>query len=80
MTCLSEPKKEGASSTTINVRLRNMLLVILAAFCTFGGPFLVYLLARLLQADIIVLVACGFALFFFGLGLIVFMIWKKIIT
>jgi hypothetical protein len=76
---MSQPKKEGASSTTINVRLRNMLLVILVAFCTFGGPYLVYLLAHLLKADIIVSVACGFALFFFGLGLIVFMVWKKII-
>jgi hypothetical protein len=77
---MSQPKKEGASSTTINVRLRNMFLVILAAFCTFGGPFLVYLLSRLLGADVIISVACGFALFFFGLGLIVFMISKKIIT
>jgi hypothetical protein len=77
---MSQPKKAGASSTTINVRLRNMFLVVLAAFCTFGGPYLVYVLAHLLKADIIDSVACGFALFFFGLGLIVFMIQKKIIT
>ena len=77
---MSEPKKEGGSSTTtINVRLRNMFLVILVAFCTFGGPYLVYLLAHLLNADLIVSVACGFALFFFGLALLGYMAWKKIL-
>jgi len=77
---MSEPKKEGGkTTTTINVRLRNMFLILLVAFCTFGAPFLVYTFVRLLSADVIDSAACGFALFFFGLGLIGYLIHKKII-
>jgi hypothetical protein len=77
---MSEQKQERGSSSGINLRIRNMFLVILVALCTFGGPFLVYVFTRLLQVDVLVSMAFGFALFFFGLGLIVFMAWKKIIT
>ena len=57
-----------------------MLLVIIVAFCTFGGPYLVYALAHLLKLDLLVSMASGFSLFAVGLALIMYMAWKKIIS
>jgi hypothetical protein len=60
--------------------MRNMLLVIIVAFCTFGGPYLVYALAHLLKLNLLVSMASGFSLFAVGLALIMYMAWKKIIS
>lgn len=77
---MSEPKQENSGSSGINIRIRNMFLVIIVAFCLFLGPFLVYALVRLLNLDLLVSMASGFALFAVGLALVGYMAWKKIIT
>jgi hypothetical protein len=57
-----------------------MILVIIAAFCTFGGPYAVYVLTHYLRVEWFVSVASGFGLFAFGVALIGYLAWKKIIV
>lgn len=77
---MSDQKKERAGQTGTDARFHNALLVVVAALCTFGGPYLVYALTRSANLDMIVSAATGFVLFAVGLVLIAYLIRKKVIS
>jgi hypothetical protein len=68
------------SRTSSNSKFLKILLVVVAAFCTFGGPYLVYVLTAALDLSFFVAFAAGFALFFIGLFLVWYLIRAKIIV
>jgi len=56
------------------------LLVLLAGILTFGGPYLVYVMSHLLDLNYVVSMVSGFAMFFVGLALIVYLIRKNLVS
>jgi hypothetical protein len=78
---MSEQKQESSSSSRPNLGFRNALLVVIAAFCTFAGPYAVYALSsHLFKLDWFVSISAGFVLFAVGLILIGILIKKKVIS
>ena len=71
---------QGESRTISNSKFLKILLVVIAAFCTFGGPYLVYVLTAALDLDFFVAFAAGLALFITGLILVLYLIRAKIIS
>ena len=79
---MSERKKESGGSSGANVSLRDHFLVVIAALCSFGGPYLVYLLSspHHVKLNLTVSVIAGFVLFFIGLALFGLLIKKKVLS
>jgi hypothetical protein len=77
---MSERKQERTVSTRTDRRFRNTLLVVIAALCTFGGPYAVYVLGHLLKLSLFVSVFSGFVLFAVGVALIWYLAKKKVIS
>jgi hypothetical protein len=78
---IGERKQEGGSSSKTGVGFRDSLLVVIAALCSFGGPYLVYALtSHVFKLDWFVSIAAGFALLAVGLALIGILIKRKAIS
>jgi hypothetical protein len=77
-------KMEKSKSTRfdLNSRFWKTFLLVLAVLLTFAGPtYIVYVVfLRILKIDYIVSMASGFALFVIGLGLLWYLIKRKIIS
>jgi len=61
-------------------KLLKVLLIVVAAFCTFGGPYLVYVLTAALDLSFFVAFAAGLALFIVGIVLVLYLIRAKVIS
>lgn len=73
-------RKQQAGATPANLRFRNTLLVVIAALCTFGGPYVVYVLSHLLKLSLLVSMVSGFAVFLVGLVFIGYLVKTKVIS
>ncbi len=74
-------ENENLKVTGIYSKFWRISLVIVSMLLIFVGPtYVPYLLANVLKADYIASISVGFVLFIAGLGLMVFLIRKKLIT
>jgi hypothetical protein len=64
----------------LNSKFWKTFLVILSAFFTFGGPYLVYVLFHVLDINYYVSMISGTALFTVGLVLMLYLIKKRVIS
>jgi hypothetical protein len=71
-----QPKTAGAPSS----RIGKMLLVIIAALFTFGGPYLAYALIHILNVEYFLSMISGFVLLMVGLVLIWYVIRRKVVS
>ena len=78
---MSDQKPDSSASTGTSLGFRNALLVVIAAFCLFAGPYVAYALnSHTFGAEWYVSMSVGFTLFAVGLALIGILIRKKIIS
>lgn len=68
------------SKTSSNSKFMKTLLIVVAAFCIFGGPYLVYVLTAALDLSFFVAFAAGLALFIVGMVLVLYLIRAKVIS
>lgn len=61
-------------------RYRRVVLVLITAFLTFGGPYLTHLLSAVVGVDYAISVIFGVILFGLGLALIWYLIKNEIIS
>ncbi len=74
-------ENENLKVTGIYSKFWRISLVIVSMLLIFVGPtYVPYLLANVLKADYIGSISVGFVLFIAGLGMMVFLIRKKLIT
>jgi len=73
-------EKEETKTGILNSKYGKMVLVIFAALFVFGGPYLVYVLAHILDLNYFVSIASGFALFIVGFVLLWYLIKNKVVT
>jgi hypothetical protein len=75
-------EKSKSTRFDLNSRFWKTFLLVLAVLLTFAGPtYIVYVVfLRILKIDYIVSMASGFALFVIGLGLLWYLIKRKIIS
>jgi hypothetical protein len=74
-------KKENLKVTGIYTKFWRITLVIVSMLLIFVGPtYVPYALADLLKRGYLASMGVGFALFVIGLGFMLFLIRKKIIT
>jgi hypothetical protein len=71
-------QKQG-SSTKVNTRIRDTLLVVLAALFSFGGPYVVYALTHFGNLSYGVSIGPGLLVFAIGLALTLYLIRKKVV-
>lgn len=78
---MSEDKgKRGGRKTARfdwNSRFWRVLLTLLSALLTFGGPYVVLVVFKALDLNYVVSVVSGFIVFLAGLALMLFLIRKK---
>lgn len=74
----SEERK--TSKSYFDSKLSRVSLTLLAAFLTFGGPYVVLVLFKALDLNYAMSVASGFIVFFVGLALMLFLVRKKVIS
>jgi uncharacterized protein YybS (DUF2232 family) len=79
---MSEEKKviKETRKFDLSSKFWRTFLLVLAAFLTFGGPYVVYMLNIVLEIDFAVSMVSGFALFIAGLALIWYLIKKGAIS
>lgn len=77
---MTEGTQERRGANKTDSRFRRAFLVIVASAFMFGGPYLAYILIRLLKLDDLIAIASGFVLFMIGLILIWYLIKKEVIT
>jgi hypothetical protein len=79
---MSEEKKaiKETRKFDLSSKFWRTFLLVLAAFLTFGGPYVVYMLNIVLEIDFAVSMVSGFALFIVGLALIWYLIKKGAIS
>jgi hypothetical protein len=77
---MAEGKQEGRSRIGSSSRLLKMLLVLLAALFTFGGPYVAYVMNHLLDIDYAIALVSGFVSFIVGFVLILYLIKNKVIS
>jgi hypothetical protein len=71
-------QKQG-SSTKVDTRIRDALLVILAAIFSFGGPYAVFALTHFGKLSYGVSIGSGIVVFAIGLALTLYLVRKKVI-
>jgi hypothetical protein len=73
-------KNENVQVSGIESKFMKITLTIVSVFLIFVGPtYIPYLMADSLKMDYVASVVVGAALFIVGLGLLVFLIRKKVI-
>jgi hypothetical protein len=73
-------KNENLQVSGIDSKFMKIALTIVSAFLIFVGPtYIPYLMADSLKMDYVASVVVGAVLFIVGLGLLVFLIRKKVI-
>jgi hypothetical protein len=75
-----KPKNQGSDRSNLDSKNLRLLLVVLAAVLTFGGPYSAYILINLIGLSQAISVATGFVLFAVGMILIWYLIRKKVIS
>jgi hypothetical protein len=74
-------ENENLKVTGIYSKFWRVTLVVFSMLLIFAGPtYVPYLLANVMKAGYIASISIGFVLFLAGLGLMVFLIRKKLIT
>ncbi|MEM3581581.1 MAG: hypothetical protein QXQ64_10070 [Candidatus Bathyarchaeia archaeon] len=81
---MSEDRGERGGGKTarfdLNSRFWRVLLTLLSALLTFGGPYLVLVLFRALDLSYVISVISGLIVFLIGLTLMLFLIKRKVIS
>ena len=81
---MNEKKQKSKGRVSVRVdlssRFYKTFLVALAAFLTFVGPYMVYVLLNILEIDYMVSMVSGFGLIIAGLLLIWYLIKNKVIS
>lgn len=73
-------KNEDVQVSGIESKFMKVVLTIVAVFLIFVGPtYIPYLLSDILHVDYVASIAVGAVLFIVGLGLLVYLIRKKVI-
>jgi hypothetical protein len=73
-------EKQQTRSGMFESRYRKVIFTVIAAFLTFGSPYLVYLMIHALKMGWFVSIGSGGVLFVIGLVLIWYLIKKKVIS
>ena len=73
-------KKRASARFDLTARSWKVFLVVLAAFLTFAGPYVVYVLLHVLEIDYAVSMVSGFVLLVAGLVLIWYLVKNKVIS
>jgi formate hydrogenlyase subunit 3/multisubunit Na+/H+ antiporter MnhD subunit len=77
---VTDRKQGGTGSSRADGRVWNALLVVIAAVCTFGGPYAVYVFSHLLKRSLLFSTVSGVGLFAVGMVLTGYLIKKKVIS
>ncbi len=81
---MAEDKQRNKDRTSarfdLTARSWKVFLVVLAAFLTFAGPYVVYVLLHVLEIDYAVSMVSGFVLLVAGLVLIWYLVKNKVIS
>jgi len=77
---MSNRKQGSTGSSRGDGKFWNALLVVIAAACTFGGPYVVYAFHHLLKRGLLFSTLSGVGIFAVGLALVGYLIKKKIIS
>jgi hypothetical protein len=77
---VADRKHEGAGSSRADGRFWNALLVVIAAACTFGGPYVVYAFYHVLKHSLLFSTVSGVGLFAVGMVLVGYLIKRKAIS
>jgi len=81
---MTEEKRKNKSRASarfdLSSRFWKTFLVIFAAFLTFAGPYMVYVLQNVLEMDYAVSMVSGFVLILAGLVLLWYLIKNKVIS
>jgi len=77
---MSDRKQGGSGSSRADGRFWNALLVVIAALCTLGAPYVVYVFYHLLKRSLLFSTLSGVGAFAIGLVLVGYLIKRKIIT
>jgi|YelNatPaOPRAMG01_1025707.scaffolds.fasta_scaffold01322_22 hypothetical protein len=75
-------KSEGKKTLKFdwNSRFWRVSLTLLAALLTFGGPYVVLAVFKVLDLDYAISLVSGFIVFVVGLALLMFLIKKRVIS
>jgi uncharacterized protein YwlG (UPF0340 family) len=77
---LSDRKQGSTGSSQAGGKFWNALMVVIAAFCIFGGAYAVYAFNHLLKRGLLFSTISGVALFAIGLVLIGYLVKRKVIS
>lgn len=72
--------KQQTRAGMLESRYWKVILTVVAALLTFGSPYLVYVMTRALDIGWFIAIGSGCVLFMIGLGLIWYLIRKKVIS
>jgi hypothetical protein len=64
----------------LNSRFWRVSLTLLAALLTFGGPYVVLAVFKVLDLDYAISLVSGFIVFVVGLALLMFLVRKRVIS
>ncbi|MCJ7767218.1 hypothetical protein MUP79_02355 [Candidatus Bathyarchaeota archaeon] len=73
-------EKQQTRPGMLGSRYWKVVFTVIAAFLTFGSPYLVYLMVHALKMGWFISIGSGGVLFVIGLGLIWYLIKKKVIS
>ena len=73
-------EKQQTRPGMLESRYWKVVFTVIAAFLTFGSPYLVYLMVHALKMGWFISIGSGGVLFVIGLGLIWYLIKKKVIS
>jgi formate hydrogenlyase subunit 3/multisubunit Na+/H+ antiporter MnhD subunit len=77
---VSDRKQGSTGSSRADGKFLNALLVVIAAVCTFGGPYAVYAFYHLLKRGLLFSTVSGVGVFAVGLALLGYLAKKKVIS